>query len=225
MAAGAGRGARGGVLSLPVVGARGAARAVETVACLLCGRDDARPVRVSADRLAAARGPAGDGVERTRRLGAPRRRRQPATFTVVRCPGCGLAYVNPRPTPAEIGTLLPRRLPHRARRRRRRAAPRERLAAAPVRRGRRLARRPAARRAAACSTWAAAPASCSKRCAPTAGGERRRALGARRRGRPPAARTRRADRRVRRRRASRRAPTRRSSSRPPSSTCTTRWRR
>ena len=75
---------------------------METVACLLCGRDDARAVRVSADRLAGASaapaaatsGPgSGDGKLQT--------------FTVVRCPGCGLAYLNPRPTPTEIGAYYP----------------------------------------------------------------------------------------------------------------------
>jgi SAM-dependent methyltransferase len=83
---------------------------VETVPCLLCGRTDARPVCSSADRLAAARGAlphrddeatAPDGRQPT--CGAD----GPATFTVVRCRGCGLAYLNPRPSAAEIGHYYP----------------------------------------------------------------------------------------------------------------------
>ena len=79
---------------------------METVPCLLCGRTDARMLRVSGDRLAAGRGPAGEGVERTGGS-ATFKDGAPATFTVVRCRGCGLAYVNPRPTPAEIGSYYP----------------------------------------------------------------------------------------------------------------------
>ena len=63
---------------------------METVPCMLCGRADADPALSAPDRLAAARG-----------AGAA------ATFAVVRCRGCGLAYVNPRPTSAEIGAYYP----------------------------------------------------------------------------------------------------------------------
>jgi len=85
---------------------------METVPCLLCGRTDARALRVSSDRLAAARRPASDG----RALGAATPGGgeaarpddgEPVNFTVVRCLGCGLAYVNPRPTAAEIGRYYP----------------------------------------------------------------------------------------------------------------------
>jgi SAM-dependent methyltransferase len=57
---------------------------------MLCGRADADLVRGAPDRLAAGRDPGG-----------------PATFVVVRCRACGLAYVDPRPTPAEIGAYYP----------------------------------------------------------------------------------------------------------------------
>src|SRR6266511_4364475 len=33
----------------------------------------------------------------------------PDEFTIVRCEGCGLRYLNPRPTPAEIGRYYPER--------------------------------------------------------------------------------------------------------------------
>jgi len=83
---------------------------METVPCLLCGRTDARALRVSPDRLAAARRTAGRGRgAATFGDGKPARSGdgEPAAFTVVRCPGCGLAYVNPRPTVAEIGRFYP----------------------------------------------------------------------------------------------------------------------
>jgi SAM-dependent methyltransferase len=84
---------------------------VETVACLLCGRSDARPVRVSPDRLASSRGASASTAGEDATTAGGRRTAggggTPASFTVVRCPGCGLAYVNPRPTPAEIGRYYP----------------------------------------------------------------------------------------------------------------------
>jgi SAM-dependent methyltransferase len=84
---------------------------VETVACLLCGRGDARPVRVSVDRLAGARSASAAAPgDDTATPGGPRTASgdsEPPAFTVVRCPGCGLAYLNPRPTPAEIGRYYP----------------------------------------------------------------------------------------------------------------------
>lgn len=58
---------------------------VEQVACALCGRDDARPVLSGGDL----------------------RRGVPGVFRVVRCPGCELAYVNPRPTPRSIARYYP----------------------------------------------------------------------------------------------------------------------
>ena len=63
---------------------------METVPCLLCGRADPELVRSAPDRLAAAR-----------HAGAPE------SFAVVRCRGCGLAYVDPRPTPAEMAAYYP----------------------------------------------------------------------------------------------------------------------
>ena len=76
---------------------------METVPCMLCGCDDARPVRTAADRLAAARAeivpspaPATSDADA-----------ETAVFTVVRCRRCGLAYLNPRPTAAEIGRYYP----------------------------------------------------------------------------------------------------------------------
>jgi SAM-dependent methyltransferase len=70
---------------------------------MLCGCDDARPVRTAADRLAAARAeivpspaPATSDADA-----------ETAVFTVVRCRRCGLAYLNPRPTAAEIGRYYP----------------------------------------------------------------------------------------------------------------------
>lgn len=84
---------------------------METVACLLCGRTDAHPVRASADRLASSRPgsapPPDDGPASPDTPHAGGDGGEPLTFTVVRCPGCGLAYVNPRPTPAEIGRYYP----------------------------------------------------------------------------------------------------------------------
>ena len=84
---------------------------METVACLLCGRSDARPVRVSPDRLAGSRGASASTAGEDATTAGGRRTAggggTPASFTVVRCPGCGLAYVNPRPTPAEIGRYYP----------------------------------------------------------------------------------------------------------------------
>jgi SAM-dependent methyltransferase len=59
--------------------------ALEYVPCALCGADDA------------------PAVLRGRDL----RRGIPGDFTVVRCRDCGLAYVNPRPTPSLIGRYYP----------------------------------------------------------------------------------------------------------------------
>ncbi len=77
---------------------------METVPCMLCGCGDARPVLTAADRLAAAR--TGLSEQPT----APQAALVgdvAASFTVVRCRGCGLAYVNPRPTAGEIGRYYP----------------------------------------------------------------------------------------------------------------------
>ena len=81
---------------------------METVPCLLCGRHDARPVRIATDRLASAlSGPA--APTEAQPAAAPERRgnQEASSFTVVRCRGCGLAYVDPRPTAAEIGSYYP----------------------------------------------------------------------------------------------------------------------
>lgn len=76
---------------------------METVPCMLCGCDDARPVRTAADRLAAARAEiAPSPAPATSDADA-----ETAVFTVVRCRRCGLAYLNPRPTAAEIGRYYP----------------------------------------------------------------------------------------------------------------------
>ena len=64
---------------------------METVPCVLCGRDGGDVVRVAGDRLEPAQDLPG----------------QPAAFTLVRCPGCGLVYLDPRPTAAEIGRFYP----------------------------------------------------------------------------------------------------------------------
>src|SRR5690349_1872505 len=39
--------------------------------------------------------------------GHDNRRRLPGEFSVVRCRECGLAYINPRPTPENIGQYYP----------------------------------------------------------------------------------------------------------------------
>jgi SAM-dependent methyltransferase len=77
---------------------------VETVPCRLCGRHDARPVRTAADRLAAARTGLSEQAAAPQTVLADD---EAQTFAVVRCRGCGLAYVNPRPTVAEIGRYYP----------------------------------------------------------------------------------------------------------------------
>lgn len=81
---------------------------METVSCLLCGRTDARPLRIASDRLARGGGASEDDGGPGRPAGAPPAQAFDASrFTVVRCPGCGLAYVNPRPDPSEIGRYYP----------------------------------------------------------------------------------------------------------------------
>jgi SAM-dependent methyltransferase len=66
---------------------------LESVACALCGRDDAPAVLHGRDA----------------------RRGLPGRFQVVRCPGCGLAWVNPRPTREGIARYYPPDYaPHRA---------------------------------------------------------------------------------------------------------------
>jgi len=59
---------------------------VETVGCEVCGRRQWHEVAWAGDRL--------------HRAGRSR-------FTVVRCEGCGLAFLDPRPTAAEIGAYYP----------------------------------------------------------------------------------------------------------------------
>ena len=59
---------------------------METIACSLCGADHARVVLQQRDLT--------HGISNEE-------------FTVVRCAGCGLLYLNPRPTPAEIGRYYP----------------------------------------------------------------------------------------------------------------------
>jgi len=54
---------------------------MQTVVCMLCGQDNARPVISSVDR----------------------RSDNPQIFQLVECQACGLVYLNPRPTPEEIG--------------------------------------------------------------------------------------------------------------------------
>ena len=58
---------------------------LEHVACALCGADDATPLVRGSDV----------------------RRAVPGRFAVVRCRGCGLTYVNPRPTPSAIARYYP----------------------------------------------------------------------------------------------------------------------
>ncbi len=66
---------------------------LERVACALCGREDARALLHGRDV----------------------RRGLPGSFAVVRCPGCGLAFVNPRPTRDGIARYYPPDYaPHRA---------------------------------------------------------------------------------------------------------------
>ena len=64
---------------------------MERVPCVLCGHDGADVVRAGGDRLQTAQA----------------RPCQPTTFTLVRCRGCGLVYLDPRPTAAEIGGFYP----------------------------------------------------------------------------------------------------------------------
>jgi SAM-dependent methyltransferase len=58
---------------------------VETTPCLLCGATRAQTLYTLSDAL----------------LGLP------GSFVLVRCCECGLVYLNPRPTPAEIGAYYP----------------------------------------------------------------------------------------------------------------------
>ena len=76
---------------------------METVPCVLCGHDGADAVRVAGDRLrAAARRPGPPAQGRP-----PEHPSRPTAFTLVRCRGCGLVYLDPRPTAAEIGDYYP----------------------------------------------------------------------------------------------------------------------
>lgn len=76
---------------------------METVPCVLCGRDGADVVRVGGDRLRGADLRSDESAHRHRH----QRCRQPDAFTLVRCRGCGLVYLDPRPTAAEIGHYYP----------------------------------------------------------------------------------------------------------------------
>ncbi|MCH2170883.1 class I SAM-dependent methyltransferase [Myxococcota bacterium] len=58
---------------------------IEHVACMLCGARDTEPVLRGQDL----------------------RRGVPGGFQVVRCRGCDLSYINPRPTPASIARYYP----------------------------------------------------------------------------------------------------------------------
>jgi hypothetical protein len=82
---------------------------VETAPCLLCGRHDARPVRTATDRLASAHGglAAPTAAQPATVPDMGRGDEEATTFSVVRCRGCGLAYLDPRPTVAEIGHYYP----------------------------------------------------------------------------------------------------------------------
>ena len=71
------------------------ADALESVACALCGADDTEELLRGSDV----------------------RRGVPGRFAIVRCRRCGLAYVNPRPTPEGIDRYYPTDYePHRPRR-------------------------------------------------------------------------------------------------------------
>ena len=59
---------------------------METVNCDLCGSNQSREVLQQGDLIHAV---------------------SPELFTVVRCPDCGLCYLNPRPTTSEIGRYYP----------------------------------------------------------------------------------------------------------------------
>ena len=59
--------------------------ALESVACALCGADESE----------------------TLLRGRDVRRGVPGGFAIVRCRGCGLAYINPRPTPEGIDRYYP----------------------------------------------------------------------------------------------------------------------
>ncbi len=61
---------------------------METVACALCGSDRYQVALQQRDLLF---GPSEDGQE----------------FTIVRCERCGFRYLNPRPTPGEMGRYYP----------------------------------------------------------------------------------------------------------------------
>lgn len=63
-------------------------RVLETVTCALCGSDRSRVVLRQGDLIHATTS---------------------KEFTVVRCEGCGLLYLNPRPAPDEIGRYYPAR--------------------------------------------------------------------------------------------------------------------
>jgi SAM-dependent methyltransferase len=76
---------------------------METIPCVLCGQDGADVVRTAGDRLRTA-GRRSDEPAQDRPREQPS---LPAVFTLVRCRGCGLVYLDPRPTAAEIGDYYP----------------------------------------------------------------------------------------------------------------------
>jgi len=59
---------------------------VERIDCVICGGREVHPVCLAGDRLAP------DAA---------------SSFTVVRCNDCGLAFLDPRPSPGEIGAYYP----------------------------------------------------------------------------------------------------------------------
>lgn len=65
------------------------AREMESVDCNLCGADDPRVIYVGSDRLLKV----------------------PGKFILVQCNQCGLVYLNPRPSPEEIGKYYPNDYP------------------------------------------------------------------------------------------------------------------
>ena len=58
---------------------------METISCNLCGESQTKPIMVVTDR----------------------KYHTPGKFSIVRCGGCGLAYLSPRPRTDEIGKFYP----------------------------------------------------------------------------------------------------------------------